>query len=110
MQKIQIHIKLKKMIQNIMIFGKIWTQIIQLQVHIQHINIVKFFGICLRPPSLYLVFELATHGTLRNLLDSSARKRKRGLLEFKYISNTKKGVFLVEYNHILYVLYTSNNT
>merc|ERR1712154_62780 len=46
-------------------------------IHIQHINIIKFFGVCLRPPALYLVFELATHGTLRNLLDSSARKRKR---------------------------------
>eukprot|EP01083_Nonionella_stella_P106385 306918_1 len=50
-------------------------------IHIQHINIIKFFGICLRPPALYLVFELATHGTLRNLLDSSARKRKRTLRE-----------------------------
>ena len=48
-------------------------------IHFQHINIIKVFGVCLRPPSLYLVFELATHGTLRNLLDSSARKRKRGV-------------------------------
>ena len=52
-------------------------------IHIQHINIIKFFGVCLRPPSLFLVFELATHGTLRNLLDSSARKRKRGTISIK---------------------------
>ena len=47
--------------------------------YFQTFSIIKFFGVCLQPPSLYLVFELATHGTLRNLLDSSARKRKRGL-------------------------------
>lgn len=45
---------------------------------IQHMNIIKFYGVCVRPPALYLVFELATNGTLRDLLDSSARKRQRG--------------------------------
>eukprot|EP00466_Bigelowiella_natans_P018194 jgi/Bigna1/77113/fgenesh1_pg.45_\ len=41
-----------------------------LSFRLSHRNIVRFFGVCLRPPELFLVFEFCRKGSLRDVLDS----------------------------------------
>ena len=73
---------------------------LQLQ-SLHHPNIIHFYGICIQPPSLYLVLELATHGTLRNLLDLN----KRNILQQIKKKNKKKS-----YHKSINKKYSSSNT
>ncbi|GAB5361537.1 hypothetical protein AAMO2058_000721500 [Amorphochlora amoebiformis] len=44
-----------------------------LSFRLSHRNVVRFFGVCLRPPELFLVFEYCRKGSLRRVLDSKQK-------------------------------------
>ena len=44
-----------------------------LSFKLKHRNIVRFYGVCLQPPNMFLAYEFCKQGSLRAFLDSNVR-------------------------------------